>query len=278
MSTTATTAIQRLPFALRVAPPIVLGGRLAAKVVERNILSYRRMWIAFVTGFFEPIFYLFSLGVGLGPLVGALEGPDGRMLEYAAFVAPGLLAASAMNGAIIDATFGLFFKLKYAKTYEAVMVTPVSIGEIAWGEISWALMRGTIYSAVFVGVMAVKGVITSPWGLLALPACTLIALAFASVGMVGASYLRGWQDFDFLQLILLPLFLFSATFYPLSTYPGPLQVVVQLTPLYHGVDLLRRLCIGAIDWPILVHVAYLGAMAIVGSRMVKKRLTSLLYV
>lgn len=272
------TLVRGLPFALRIAPPVVLGGRLAAKVVERNILSYRRMWIAFVTGFMEPIFYLFSLGVGLGPLVGALEGPDGRMLEYAAFVAPGLLAASAMNGAIIDATFGLFFKLKYAKTYEAVMVTPVSIREIAWGEISWALMRGTVYSTVFIVVMALKGVISSPWAILALPACTLIALAFASLGMAGASYLRGWQDFDFLQLVLLPLFLFSATFYPLSTYPAALQWVVQLTPLYHGVDLLRRLCIGAIGWEILVHVAYLGAMAAFGSRMVKKRLTSLLYV
>ena len=270
------TLVRGLPFALRIAPPVVLGGRLAAKVVERNILSYRRMWIAFVTGFMEPIFYLFSLGVGLGPLVGALEGPDGRMLEYAAFVAPGLLAASAMNGAIIDATFGLFFKLKYAKTYEAVMVTPVSIREIAWGEISWALMRGTVYSTVFIVVMALKGVISSPWAILALPACTLIALAFASLGMAGASYLRGWQDFDFLQLVLLPLFLFSATFYPLSTYPAALQWVVQLTPLYHGVEVVRALTTGVLGWVMLWHLAYLAVLTVIGLRIAGRRMNNLL--
>ena len=267
-----------VPLSLRVAPPVVLGGRRAARIVERNILSYRRMWIAFVTGFFEPVFYLFSLGIGLGELVGAIEGPDGRLMGYAEFVAPGLLAASAMNGAIIDATFGLFFKLKYAKTYEAVMVTPVSITDIAWGEISWSLMRGTIYSAIFVGVMVSQDVVTSWWGVLMLPGCILISLAFASVGMAGASYLRGWQDFDFLNLALIPLFLFSATFYPLSTYPAALEFVVQLTPLYHGVDLLRRLAVGAIGWPIIVHLAYLGTMAAIGTRLVRRRLTSLLYV
>ena len=265
-----------LPLALRLAPPIVLGGRRAARLVERNILSYRRMWPLLVAGMFEPIFYLFSLGVGLGQLVGAVAGPDGRPLRYAAFVAPAFLASSAMNGAIIDATFGLFFKLKYAKTYEAVLSTPLGITDVAFGEMSWSLIRGGLYSAVFVSVMAAAGLIESWWGLLAWPACLVIAAAFASVGMAATTYMRTWQDFDLIQLVLLPLFLFSATFYPLSTYPRPVQLLVWCTPLFHGVDLIRRLTTGAMGWQVVVHVAYLGVMIAIGMRIVHRRLAALL--
>src|SRR2546426_624854 len=126
--------VANIPMAMRIAPPVVLGGRRAAHLVERNMLSYRRMWPALVSGVLEPIFYLFSLGIGLGHLIGTVPGPGGRPVTYAAFVAPGLLAAAAMNGSIIDATFGLFFKLKYAKTYGAVLATPLGIDDVAFGE------------------------------------------------------------------------------------------------------------------------------------------------
>jgi lipooligosaccharide transport system permease protein len=248
----------------------------AARVVERNVLSYRRMWPAFVSGIFEPAFFLFSLGVGLGPLVGSLPGPGGTPLPYADFVAPGLLAAAAMNGALFDATFGLFFKLKYAKTYEAILCTPLEIEDIALGEVAWSMIRGAIYSGLFVLVMALQGTISSWWGLLVWPAAMLVALAFAAAGMAGASYMRGWQDFDYLQLILLPLFLFSTTFYPLSTYPGPLQVAVRFSPLYHGVELTRSLAVGAVGPGLLVHVAVLLGQAAAGFWVVRRRLHFLL--
>ena len=251
-------------------------GSRAARVVERNILSYRRMWPAFVSGIFEPAFFLFSLGVGLGPLVGALEGPGGVDLAYADFVAPGLLAAAAMNGALFDATFGLFFKLKYAKTYEAILSTPLEIEDIALGEVGWSLLRGAIYSGLFVLVMLVQGTISSWWGLLVWPAAMLIALAFAAAGMAGASYMRGWQDFDYLQLLLLPLFLFSTTFYPLSTYPPALRAVVWCSPLFHGVELVRSLCVGVVGPGLLVHVAVLCALAVAGLAIVRRRLHVLL--
>ena len=102
-----------------------LAGSRAWPLVERNLLVYRRSWLLIVSGFFEPVFYLLSLGVGIGALVGTVTGPDGQAIEYTAFVAPALLAASAMNGAVYDSTFNVFFKLKYAKTYDAMLATPL---------------------------------------------------------------------------------------------------------------------------------------------------------
>src|SRR5579875_283098 len=255
------------------APP---GGRRAGRLVERNLLVYRRTWIVIASGFFEPLFYLLSIGVGIGKLVGTVTGPGGQVISYTAFVAPALLASSAMNGAIYDATFNIFHKLKFAKIYDAVLATPVGVTDVALGEISWALIRGTIYSAVFLLVMAVLGLVGSVWALLVLPVAVLIGFAFAAVGMAATSYMRSWQDFDFVQLAVLPLFLFSATFYPLTTYPPALQVIVQLTPLYHGVALVRALDTGAVGPGALVHVLYLAVMGVAGLAVTSRRLGHLL--
>jgi lipooligosaccharide transport system permease protein len=260
----------------RVLPPALLGGRRAGRLVERNLLVYRRTWIVIASGFFEPLFYLLSIGVGIGKLVGSVTGPSGQVISYTAFVAPALLASSAMNGAIYDATFNIFHKLKFAKIYDAVLATPVGVTDVALGEISWALIRGTIYSAVFLLVMAILGLVGSIWALLVLPVAVLIGFAFAAVGMAATSYMRSWQDFDFVQLAVLPLFLFSATFYPLSTYPPALQVIVQLTPLYHGVALVRALDTGAVGPGALVHVLYLAVMGVGGLAVTSRRLGHLL--
>ncbi len=270
------TVARQLALAARLAPPVVIGGRRAARLVERNILSYRRMWPAFVSGMFEPVFFLFSLGIGLGALVGDVQGPGGIALEYADFVAPGMLAAAAMNGAVIDSTFGLFFKLKYAKTYDAVLATPLTVDDVAYGELSWSLLRGGVYSFTFVVVMAVTGAITSPWGLLVWPASLLVAFAFAAAAMAATTFMRGWQDFDYVQLLILPLFLFSATFYPLSTYPPLLQAVVWCTPLFHGVELLRALSVGVVTPVLALHAGVLLAVAAIGVAVVRRRLELLL--
>ena len=200
----------------------------------------------------------------------------GTALSYQQFVAPGLLAAAAMNGAIYDSVFNLFFKLRYSKLYDAVLATPLSAPDAAVGETAWALLRGATYSAAFLVIMGALGLIGSWWALLALPAAVLIGFAFAAVGLAATTYLRGWQDFEFVQLALLPLFLFSTTFYPLSTYPGPLQVVVQCTPLYHGIELIRGLVTGEVDWSLLGHVAYLAAMGLIGLAIGARRLSGLL--
>jgi lipooligosaccharide transport system permease protein len=265
-----------MAFLTRIAPPMVFGSRRAALLVERNIYVYRRTWLVIFSGFFEPLFYLLSIGLGIGGLIGTIPGPDGRPIPYELFVAPALLATSAMNGAIYDSTFNVFFKLNYEKTYDAVLATPLGVGDVALGEIAWALIRGTLYAIGFLVVMLVLGLVVSPWMILAIPAAVLIGWAFAAVGMAATTFMRTWQDFDLLQLVLLPLFLFSATFYPISVYPEPIRIFVQLTPLYHGVDLLRSLATGTVGLGSLVHVAYLVVMGLIGLAIVSRRLDKLL--
>lgn len=245
-------------------------------VVYRNVLAYRRSWWIFVSGFFEPFFYLLSIGIGLGHLVGRLPGPDGRLVPYAAFVAPAMLASSAMNGAVIDGSYNVFFRLKYAKLYDSMLATPIGTRDVAVGEITWALMRGSAYALVFLGAMALLGLVASPWALLAVPAAVLIGFAFAAVAMASATYLRGWQDFDYLNVAIMLLFLFSATFYPLSTYPPALRIVVECTPLYQACALVRECTLGGLGLSSLGHVAYLFALALFGLWLAGRRLDRLL--
>jgi lipooligosaccharide transport system permease protein len=253
-----------------------LGSRRARFLVERNIYVYRRTWIVILSGFFEPLFYLGSIGFGLGALVGTVNGPGGLPISYQLFVAPALLASAAMNGAIAEGTFNFFFKLRYNKTFDAILATPLSAGDVAVGELIWALIRGGIYAIAFLLVMVVLGLAVSPWVLLTVPAALLIGFAFGAVAMAATSFMRTWQDFDLVNLVILPMFLFSGTFYPIDAYPEALRVFVQLTPLYQGVDLLRSLAVGHLDPVLLVHVAYLALMGIAGLYLVSRRLDKLL--
>src|SRR5262245_28187117 len=265
-----------MTLALRVLPPIALGGRRSLLLIERNLYLYRRTWMMLFSGFFEPLFYLLSIGLGVGGLIGSIPGPDGTPIPYQVFVAPALLAQAAMNGAIAESTFNLFFKLNYQKVYDAVLATPLGTGDVALGEIGWALIRGTLYAIGFVVVIWLLGLAPSPWFPFAILAAALIGFAFAAAGMAATTFMRTWQDFDLIQLVLLPLFLFSGTFYPLEAYPEPLRIVVELTPLWHGVDLLRMLTIGPLDASALIHVAYLLVMGLIGLVVVSRRLDKLL--
>jgi len=245
--------------------------RRSRRLVERNLLVYRRAPVIILTGIVEPFLYLGSIGVGVGRLVGDIGG-----VPYARYVAPALLASTAMNGAIYDSTFNIYFKLKIARTYDAVLSTPLGVRDVTIGEITWALLRGGSYAALFLLAMAITGLVRSPWALLALPAALLIGFAFAAVGMAATAFMRGFADFDLVPLITLPLFLFSATFYPLSTYPAALQWVVRLTPLYHGVVLERALSLGQVGPGLVGHVAYLVVMGLLGLAVATRKLGRLL--
>ena len=259
----------------RVVPPPLVGLR-AHRLLERNMLVYRRSWLVVVSGFFEPVFYLFSLGVGMGQFVGDITGPGGVAVSYTAYVAPALLAASAMNGAIFESTMNIFFKLKYGKIYDAILSTPLQPWDIAIGEIGWSLIRGLLYSSGFMVVMYAMGIVESLWGLLVVPAATLIGFAFGAVGMAATTFMRSWQDFDLVTLFTLPMFLFSATFFPLDVYPTAIQWVTQISPLYHSVEIIRAFTLGGFDASLIGHFAFLIAMGAIGLRIAGRRLEGLL--
>jgi len=245
------------------------------EIVRRNYITYRTVWWVFLTGFLEPVFYLFSIGIGVGKLVAGFE-LNGQMIEYAAFVAPGMLAASAMNGAILDSTFGIFFKLRYDKLYEGVLATPMRTIDIARGELTWSLLRSAVYSLGFLLVMVAMGLVQSWWAVLAWPATWLIGLAFGGLGMAVTTFMKSWQDFEYIQLAIMPMFLFSATFYPITTYDGWLRWLIEATPLYRGVLLCRELTTGALTWGSTVSVVYLVVLGVAGLWVASRRFDKLL--
>lgn len=250
-------------------------GEATGLLLYRNFLAYRRAWYIFATGFLEPLLYLFSIGVGVGALVGDFTF-NGQAVPYAEFVAPGMLAASAMNGSVLDSTFNFFFKLKYNKLFDQMLATPLTTLDIARGELSWSLLRGGTYSAGFLLVMLAMGLVSSWWAVLVVPAALLIGAAFGAVCMALTTWMRSWQDFELVTLATLPMFLFSATFFPVSAYPGAVRWVVEATPLYRGVVLCRELTTGAVTWASAVSVVYLLVMVVVGLLLCRRRLDSLL--
>jgi lipooligosaccharide transport system permease protein len=246
--------------------------------VRRNFLAYKHFWIAFVSGFFEPFFYLVAVGFGVGRFVSSVPY-GGAEIDYAVFLAPGLLAAATLNGALFDGFFTPFFKLGWTKLYDGIITTPVNIQDIAVGEVLWALIRGTVYGAGFLIVMAILGLVRSPWGLLALPAVMLSGAALSAGAMVLTGITREISSLEkVMTLIVFPLFLFSGTFFPVALYPDYLRPIVQATPLYHSVSLLRALTTGEVGLTTVGHAAYLAIMFVVASalaiRLIRKRLIS----
>jgi lipooligosaccharide transport system permease protein len=274
-------SLRALP--LRILPPqllaargVLLGGRGSGHLIERHARAYRHAWLILVSGFFEPLFYLLSIGIGIGVLVGKVTGPGGHLIGFTSFVAPALLATSSMNGAVFDSTMNVFFRLKYAKLYDAALATPMRSGDVALGEIAWALIRGGLYAVAFMVVMLAMGLVHSAWAVFAIPAALLIGFAFAGTGMAATTFMRSWLDFEFVTLTTLPMFLFSTTFYPLSVYPRPIQYIVDCTPLYQGIALLRGLTLGYVGPGLLWHVLYLALMGIAGLAIAGRRISRLL--
>lgn len=250
-------------------------GFLVLRIVHRQALVFRKMWKGMLFGFTEPLFYLFSIGIGVGALVdGFTHG--GREIPYVEFVAPGMLAAAAMNGAIFDATFNFYSYLKFDKVFEQWLTTPMSTADLAAGQVAWTLLRGALYSVIFWLVMLAMGLLSSWWAILALPATTLITGAFSAIGMAVTTFMRSWQDFDFVNLAVMPMMLFSGTFFPVTALPGPVRWVVEVTPLYRGVVLCRELTTGAVTAASMVSVVYLAAMLALGLAVVRRRLDTLL--
>jgi lipooligosaccharide transport system permease protein len=260
-----------VPTAVATRPWRALGGRASLHLVERHARVGRHLWLMILSGIGEPLFYLLSIGVGLGQLVGTVGG-----VSYTAYVAPALLATSSMNGAVYDSTFNVFFLIKYAKTYDAALATPMRAPDLALGQVLWALIRSALYAFAFTGVMLVMGLFQSYWAIGVLPAAVLTGFAFAAAGMAATTFMRSWQDFEYVTLAIVPMFLFSTTFYPLNVYPRPVAVLVECTPLYQSVTLMRGLALGMVGPGLLWRVAYLAIMGFAGLYLAGRRVGRLL--
>ncbi|MFM6968729.1 MAG: ABC transporter permease [Microbacteriaceae bacterium] len=252
------------------------GGNIRA-VIERGFrVMMKNNYLVIISGFFEPVFYLLSMGIGLGAIVGNID-VNGTSVAYGAFIAPALLAVSAMNGAIYDSTWNVFFKLNFGKLYQTMLLTSLGPLDVAIGEITMALLRGGMYAFGFLIVMQIMGLIMSPLAMLAIPAVLLIAAGFASIGMAFTSYMKTFQQMDWLPMFMLPMFMFSATFYPITIYPEPIQIMVECFPLWHGVEMIRGLTTGVITPMFGVHVLYYVVMLVLGVVIVSRRLRTLFH-
>jgi lipooligosaccharide transport system permease protein len=252
-------------------------GRRASSVTERNIAALRSgYWLVMLSGFLEPLLYLFSIGVGVGALIGDLPLPDGRVVSYAQFVAPAMLASSAMTGAISETTFNFFGKMKYMRLYDGILATPVRPFEVALGELAWAMLRGNIYAAAFLVIMCLMDLTTPLRALAAFPATVLVGFAFGGLGMAVTTMIRSWQEFDLIISVQFALFLFSGTFVPATAYPAALRWLVEVTPLYRSVDLVRGISTGAAGWSQAADVVYLVALFAVGLTVAGRRMSKLL--
>lgn len=250
-------------------------------VFQRGMSAIRNnRGLIFFSGFLEPVLFLTSFGLGVSPMISGVEADQAGIggqdtISYAAFIAPALLAVSAMNGAVFDSTWNVFFKLKITKLYQTMMSTSLGPVDVAVGEILLALFRGGIYAFGFLGVLMVTGLVEPLSALLMWFAAVFIACGFACVGMAVTSFMTRFQQMDWMMMVLIPMFLFSATLFPISVYPIGVQWVIQALPLWHGVELMRDIAFWDFGVMTLVHIGYYLVMIAVGGTIASYRMKAL---
>ena len=259
-------------------------GKFAEKYYAgRSRVVLQRSWITFksstylvvLSGFMEPLLNLAVFGFGVGQFVGDITLADGRSISYASFIVPGLLATSAMMGAVMDSTWNVYFKMHESRLCQAMLSTSLGPMDVALGEIAWALLRGALYSTSFMIVVTPLGLVHSWWGLLTIPAGVIIGFGFASLGMAATSYIKGFQQLNLINIVLMPLTLFSGSFFPLSVLPDWLALIIRWTPLSQGIEMMRMCTLGTIDSGIFIHVAYFAIFIAGGLYLTTRRLNAL---
>ena len=240
---------------------------------HRNAMVFRRIWLLGIMAWFaEPVIYLVAMGLGLGRYLERVQG-----VEYIEFIAPGLLAVSTMFGATFSVTWDAWFKMERVGVYHAAMSTPLSVEDVALGEILWGATRATIYGSAFMVVATAFGVFRSWWGLLTLPAIALVGIVFAITGLI---YTYAIRRVDYLAyywtLFITPMFMFAGVFFPLERLPDWVRAIAWFMPLYHAANLMRSLMTEGNPGAALSSALWLGAVALVlvfvPLRMLRKRL------
>ncbi|GAA1103282.1 ABC transporter permease [Nesterenkonia jeotgali] len=236
--------------------------------------------VIFLSGLLEPVLFLASFGLGISPMIAGVDAEavglsGGGTISYAAFIAPALLAVSAMNGAIFDSTWNVFFKLKITKLYRTMMSTSLGPVDVAVGEICLAFFRGGLYALGFLGVLMVSGLVDPLAAVLMWCTALFVALGFASIGMAVTSFMTRFQQMDWMMMVLMPMFLFSATLFPISVYPAGVQAFIQALPLWHAVELMRDIAFWDFSGLTLVHIGYYLVMIVAGLALTTHRMKKL---
>ena len=247
----------------------------SGRVWLRNWLVYKRLWhrsLAF--GFLQPVLFLTAMGIGIGTLIGTDTAAFGGF-EYIDWLGPGLLAASAMQTATFESTYPIMNKIMWGRNYEAMLSTPVSVRSIVGGELAWSAFRIGTLAVVFLVVLVLFGVPRTAMAVLAVPFTILIGLAFSACLIAFTATQKNDVGFSAIfRFVINPLFLFSGTFFPLSQLPDQVEWLPWLTPLFHGVELVRGSILGTLDPATApVHLAYLLAMFAVGAWLAERTLT-----
>jgi lipooligosaccharide transport system permease protein len=243
------------------------------RAYEYWLTVYRRVWRGTVmTSILNPVLYLTALGVGLGKLVNRGAHPLG--IPYLDYVAPGMLAAVAMQVAAIESSFPVRGAIRWNRQYFAMLATPLRVADVVTGHLPYVATRVAIAAAIYLAAISAFGAVHSPWALLGVPLAVLVGLAFAAP----ISALSAWAENEvfnpLFRFAITPMFLFSGTFFPVTRLPRGLREVAYATPLWHGVDLMRHLTLGtARVLPSLGHVAYLALWIVVGHVLARRTFT-----
>ena len=241
---------------------------MAGRAFMSWLVNYRRTWRGSIySSLFNPVLYLGAMGLGLGRLVNQHSTASLGHVSYLAFLAPGLMAASAMQTAVGESLYPVYVSVKWQKTYQAAAATPLRPSDIYHGHLLFTTMRLVMNMTFFLGIMAAFGAIESPWAVLCLPVAVLTGLAFATpLDAFAVTQSKNDQAFNLIfRFGMIPLFLFSGTFFPISQLPGWMRLVAYATPLWHGVALCRALSNGTADLTgALGHAGYLVAVTVLG--------------
>ena len=253
----------------------VYSGR-AHVILQRSWIAFKSStWMVVISGFVEPLLNLVVFGFGVGNFIGNIKLDNGQNVSYASFIVPGLLASSAMMGAVMDSTWNVFFKIHESRLYHSMLATSLGPMDVALGEIGWALLRGALYATSFMAIVTPLGLIESWWALLAIPAGAFIGFGFAALGMAATSYMTNFQQIGLVNIILLPITLFSGSFFPLSILPHWLANIVYWTPLTQAIDLMRMLTLGNVTPAIFIHIIYFSLFIAGGTYFTTRRLNAL---
>jgi lipooligosaccharide transport system permease protein len=259
----------------------VVGGpwTMAVREFRAWLLNYKRTWRGSIySSVLNPVLYLGAMGLGLGSLVDKHGTASLGGVSYLAFLAPGLLAANALQTAMSESTYPVLGSVKWRKTYYAAVATPLEPSDVFRGHLLFTTLRLALNSVIYLGVMAAFGAVESPWAVMAVPVGVVTGLAFATPLEAYAISRKSEQSFAMLfRFGMIPLFLFSGTFFPVTQLPAWIRPLAYITPLWHGVVLCRALSLGTASLPAAVgHLAYLAALAgigvVLGDRAYRRRL------